>query len=121
MGEGTPGAATGNPPRPSPIYTQRKIERENPTMARRKSLKTVTENGTTMEQLESMARILAAQIESVEKDQPEEAAKLLPNLTKQYVDVITKIEERKKMEETDDEIAEILTARRADGKSDAIR
>lgn len=90
-------------------------------MARRKSLKAATEKGTTLEQLESMARILADQIESVEQELPEEAAKLLPNLTKQYVDVITKIEERKKMEETDDEIGAILTARRADGKSDAIR
>lgn len=90
-------------------------------MARRKSLKTATEKGTTLEQLETMARILAAQIEKVEKEQPEDAPKLLPNLTKQYTDVVVKIEERKKMEETDDEIAEILTARRADGKSDAIR
>ena len=89
-------------------------------MARRKSMKSVTNTGTRLEQLESLAAILAVQIDNCSKDLTE-APKLLPQLSKQYRETIREIGEIRGMEETDDEIAEILTTRRADGKPDAIR
>ena len=70
--------------------------------------------------LESLASILAAQIENAKKDL-DDGPKVLPQLAKQYRETIREIAEIKGTEDDDDEIAEILTARRADGKPDAVR
>lgn len=89
-------------------------------MPRRKSMKTATNNGTRLEQLESLAGILALQIDGCAKDF-EEGPKLLPQLSKQYRETIKEIEELKGMEGSDDEIAKILSGRKADGKPDTVR
>jgi hypothetical protein len=90
-------------------------------MARKRSIKSATNDGTLLDQLESVARSLASQIELVEKNLPEEAPKLLPQLAKQYMTAVEKIEAIKGQESQDDEIAEILSARKADGKPDTVR
>lgn len=89
-------------------------------MARLKSMKTVTHNGSRLEQLESLAALLALQIDTCSAD-PDNGPKLLPQLSKQYRETIREIEEIKRTEGTDDEIGKILSARRADGKPDAVR
>ena len=81
----------------------------------KKKLKTVTKSGTRLEQLESLALILAAQIdENID-------AKLTPKLAKQYRETIREIAEIKGVDDTDDEIGAILSGRKAEGKSGAVR
>lgn len=88
-------------------------------MARRKSMAGVTRNGSRLEQLENLAVILARQMDECTNLQ--EGPRLMPQLAKQYRETVREIEEIKGMEDTDDEIGEILSARKADGKPDAVR
>ena len=82
-----------------------------------KKMTTVTNDGSREEQLENLAKILAKQID----DCADNAPQLVPQLSKQYRETIREIGEIKGADKNDDEIGEILTARSADGKSDAVR
>ena len=89
-------------------------------MARRKKMATVASNGKRLEQLENLALILAKQIDLCSEGYAD-GAKNMPQLSKQYRETIKEIEEIRGMEKDDDEIGEILSARKADGKPDAVR
>lgn len=89
-------------------------------MARRKKMVTVTGDGNRLQQLENLALILAKQIDLC-SDNVVDGAKNMPQLSKQYRETIKEIEEIRGMEKDDDEIGEILSARKADGKPDAVR
>ena len=89
-------------------------------MSRQKSMKSITNTGSRLEQLERLAAVLAVQIDHCSAV-PDNGPKLLPQLSKQYRETIREIEEIKRTEGTDDEIGKILSARRADGKPDAVR
>lgn len=88
-------------------------------MAGVKKMATVARTEGRLEQLKTLARILAKQIDRCEK--VPEGLKTLPQLSKQYRDTIREIEEIEGVDKNDDEIGEILTARKADGKPDAVR
>lgn len=88
-------------------------------MARAKKMATVTNAGNRLEQLENLAKILAKQIDVCAES--EDGPKFMPQLSRQYRETIREIEEIKGADKNDDEIGEILTARNADGKSDAVR
>ena len=81
---------------------------------------TVASNGNRLEQLENLALILAKQIDLCSEGYAD-GAKNMPQLSKQYRETIKEIEEIRGMEKDDDEIGEILSARKADGKPDAVR
>lgn len=87
-------------------------------MARMKKMSTVTANGDRLDQLENLARILAAQIDRCAAEP--DSAKTMPQLARQYRETIREIEEIRGMEK-DDEIGEILSNRNADGKPNTIR
>lgn len=89
-------------------------------MARRKKMATVASNGNRLEQLENLVLILAKQIDLCSEGDSD-GAKNMPQLSKQYRETIKEIEEIRGMEKDDDEIGEILSARKADGKPDAVR
>ena len=89
-------------------------------MARRQKMATVASNGNRLEQLENLALILAKQIDLCSEGYAD-GAKNMPQLSKQYRETIKEIEEIRGMEKDDDEIGEILSARKADGKPDAVR
>lgn len=78
-------------------------------------MKTVTANGSRLEQLQSLANVLAASIDSC-KD-----CRALPALTKQYRETIREIEEIEGAKDDDDEIGKILTERESSGKPGAVR
>lgn len=78
-------------------------------------MKTVTANGSRLEQLQSLAGVLAASIDSC-KD-----CRALPALTKQYRETIREIEEIEGAKDDDDEIGKILTERESSGKPGAVR
>lgn len=78
-------------------------------------MKTVTANGSRLEQLQSLASVLAASIDSC-KD-----CRALPALTKQYRETIREIEEIEGAKEDGDEISKILTERESSGKPGAVR
>lgn len=78
-------------------------------------MKTVTANGSRLEQLQSLADVLAASIDSC-KD-----CRALPALTKQYRETIREIEEIEGAKDDDDEIGKILTERESSGKPGAVR
>ena len=80
---------------------------------------TVTRGGKRLEELENLAMILADQMDGCNGIQ--DGARVLPQLAKQYRETVREIEEIKGTEDADDEIGEILSARKADGKPDAIR
>lgn len=88
-------------------------------MARQKKMATVTGDGSRLQQLENLALILAKQIDLCTGTI--DGAKNMPQLSKQYRETIKEIEEIRGMEKDDDEIGEILSARKADGKPDAVR
>ena len=71
-------------------------------------------NGTYIEKLEALAAYLAERLEGASD---KEAA----GLARQYRETIQEIERMKGMEEKDDEIAELLSERAADGKPGAVR
>ena len=76
------------------------------------TMKSVTARGTRLEQLKTLARVLAVNIDSC-KD-----AKTLPQLAKQYRETIREIEE---IEGAADDTDEILAQRESDGKPGAVR
>lgn len=78
-------------------------------------MKSVTARGTRLEQLKTLARVLAVNIDSC-KD-----AKTLPQLAKQYRETIREIEEIEGAADDADEISEILAQRESDGKPGAVR
>lgn len=88
-------------------------------MARRKKMATVASGGNRLEQLENLALILAKQIDLCSDD--DDGAKNMPQLSKQYRETIKEIEEIRGLEKDDDEIGEILSTRKADGKPDTVR
>lgn len=81
---------------------------------------TVASDGSRLEQLENLAKILAKQIDECDKNIID-GPKLMPQLAKQYREIIKEIEEIRGVDREGDEIGEILTARNDDGKSDAVR
>lgn len=80
-----------------------------------KSLVTVTNKGTRLEQLETLAKILAKSIQDCDDN------KSLAQLARQYRETTREIDEIKGVSATDDEIGEILSIREADGKPGAVR
>lgn len=79
------------------------------------TMKSVTARGTRLEQLKTLVRVLAVNIDSC-KD-----AKTLPQLAKQYRETIREIEEIEGAADDTDEISEILAQRESDGKPGAVR
>lgn len=79
------------------------------------TMKSVTARGTRLEQLKTLARVLAVNIDSC-KD-----AKTLPQLAKQYRETTREIEEIEGAADDTDEISEILAQRESDGKPGAVR
>ena len=110
---GDPSLVAKAPPcRPAPIYTHGNFWK---VMARRKKLKTVTASGTELEKLQTLALILAERIDAVEE------TKDTAQLARQYRETIRAIEELKEASESDDEVGEIITKRKTDGKPGAVR
>lgn len=89
-------------------------------MARAKKMATVTNEGNRLQQLENLSIILAKQIDICAKDAVN-GSKAMPQLSKQYRETIKEIEEIRGVEREDDEIGEILSERKADGKPNAVR
>lgn len=89
-------------------------------MARIKKMTTVANKGTRLEQLQNLRNILAKQIEYC-ADDPDNGPKLMAQLTKQYRELAREIEEIEGAGNNDDELGELLAARSANGKSDAVR
>ncbi len=83
-------------------------------MAYRK-LSTATRTGTHLDQLKTLASILAKAI-----DDPAENDNVA-SLARQYRDTIKEIETIEGTDSNDDDIAGILSSRAADGKAGAIR
>lgn len=75
----------------------------------------VTGGGNRLEQLKTLAKILAETIDGC-KDM-----RALPQLAKQYRETIREIEEIEGAENHGDEISQILQGRKADGKPGAVR
>lgn len=90
-------------------------------MARTKKMATVAGQGSRLEQLENLAKVLAKQIDFCTSDKTCDGVKSIPQLSKQYRETIKEIEEIRGVDKEDDEIGEILSARKADGKPDAVR
>lgn len=78
-------------------------------------MKTVTTRGKRLEQLKTLASILAKNIDECED------VRALPQLAKQYRDTVREIEEIEGTDSNGDEIGEILAQRAADGKPGAVR
>ena len=85
-------------------------------MTRKKKISTVVRSGNYLEQLKNLAIDTADQIEKY-KDEPAIDVKL----RKELRETLREIDRISGTEDTDDEIAEILSARRADGKPDTVR
>lgn len=83
-------------------------------MARLKKMTTVTDAGNRLEQLKNLAKVLAKAIDECEDD------KTLANLARQYRETIKEVEEIEGVT-TDDEISEIISARKLAGKPGAVR
>ena len=80
-----------------------------------RKMKTVTRQGTRLEQLKSLAEVLAAGIDSC--DDP----RALPQLARQYRDTVREIEDIEGVSDDGDEVGEILARRKADGVTRAQR
>ena len=80
-----------------------------------KKLKTVTVNGTRIEQLKTLAVKLAEQLDLGAEQQG------YAQLAKQYRETIGEIAEIEGYEDNNDELSEILNGRKADGKPGAVR
>lgn len=87
-------------------------------MVRIKKMATVAARGNRVEQLENLKNVLAREIDACAMDI--DGQKLIPSLAKQYRETIKEIEEIRGVADND-EIGEILSARKADGKPDAVR
>lgn len=79
-----------------------------------KKLKTVTRKGSRIEQLRTLASMLAERLDQCSE-------KETAQLAKQYRETIYEIEEIERLNDTDDELGEILRSRAADGESTAFR
>lgn len=99
------------PGRPAPIYTQGNFERAVQTV----KMKSVTARGGRLKQLQTLAGVLAASIDSCEDD------RALPALAKQYRETIREIEEIEGAEHRGDEIGALIAQRQTDGKPGAVR
>lgn len=75
----------------------------------------MVDNGTRLEQLKELLRILADEID----ERP--GARDLAQLSRQYRETLKEIEEIEGAEQNDDDISEILSERAAAGKSGAVR
>ncbi len=75
----------------------------------------VTKTGSRLEQLQMLAETLASEIDLCDD------CKSMAQLARQYRETIREIEELKGMTDGNDEISEILSQRKADGKSGAVR
>lgn len=75
----------------------------------------IVDNGTRLEQLKELLRILADEID----ERP--GARDLAQLSRQYRETLKEIEEIEGAEQNDDAISEILSERAAAGKSGAVR
>lgn len=75
----------------------------------------ITLTGSRLEQLQELAKTLASEIDLCAD------SKSLAQLARQYRETIREIEELKGMTDGNDEISEILSQRKADGKSGAVR
>ena len=89
-------------------------------VGRIKKMSTVTTSGSRLEQLKNLSKVLAKQIDDCNNDMII-GPKYLPQLSKQYRETIKEIEEIEGVDREDDEIGETLSARKADGKPDAVR
>ena len=78
-------------------------------------MKTVTAHGTRLDQLKTLARVIAEQIDACDD------VKALPQLARQYRETIREIEEIDGGEQDGDEIGTLLAQREADGKPGAVR
>lgn len=81
-----------------------------------KKIKTLTRNGTYLEQLKALAIKLASRLDDEELDE-----RNMASLAKQYRETIKEIKEIEGDVDGEDEISEILFTRKADGKSNAVR
>jgi len=72
-------------------------------------------DGTRLEQLKELLRILADEIDA------RPGARDLAQLSRQYRETLKEIEEIEGAEQNDDDISEILSERAAAGKSGAVR
>lgn len=84
-----------------------------------KKLEMVTQSGSRLEQLKTLAYELAVSIDLA--CLTEKNIQYAASLAKQYRETIAEIEAIEGTETTDDEISEILQERAADGKSGAVR
>ncbi len=75
----------------------------------------IVDNGTRLEQLKELLRILADEID----ERP--GARDLAQLSRQYRETLKEIEEIEGAQQNDDDISEILSERAAAGKSGAVR
>ena len=89
-------------------------------MDRAKKMTTVSETGSRLEQLKNLSKILANQIDICLANH-DDGPKLMPQLSRQYRETIREIEEIEGVDKDDDEIGEILSERKADGKPNAVR
>ncbi len=72
-------------------------------------------NGTRLEQLKELFRILADEIDK------RPGARDLAQLSRQYRETLKEIEEIEGAEDNDDDIGKLLAQREADGKAGAVR
>ena len=78
-------------------------------------MKTITTRGDRLQQLKTLASVLASSIDACDD------ARALPALAKQYRETVREIEEIEGASDNGDEISEILQKREADGKPGAVR
>ena len=78
-------------------------------------MKSITTRGDRLQQLKTLASVLAASIDECDD------TRALPALAKQYRETIREMEEIGGAQDSGDEIGEILAERQADGKSGAVR
>lgn len=89
-------------------------------MARIKKMSTVTRRGDRLEMLKNLLNVLADQIDACRADDKDASSKL-PALSRQYRETAKEIEELEGAAGQNDEIAEILSERKANGQPGAIR
>ncbi len=89
-------------------------------MAKIKKMASVAKNGSRLEQLKNLARVLAQTIDDASSD-PVDGHKQVAQLAKQYRETIKEIEDIEGVKEDDDDIGEIIAKRKAEGKPTAIR
>lgn len=78
-------------------------------------MKEVTSQGSRLEQLKTLAAILAENIDNCQQ------VRVLPQLAKQYRETVREIEEMEGTQNHGDEISQILEGRKADGKPGTVR